>query len=160
MLLNRSLPRRASLVNFADGGARKRTKSFVLSSSSWLISGPGTGSTPAGVRRERLRVDAQRGLEGGRHVLLDDRPPFARERVAHGSRSERGGMNLDLITASAGRVFVTLAARRGVEQRTEPRLRREYAVEDSLAALEPVKLLAGEAPQRIARFDRLVACRH
>src|SRR2546427_4416418 len=40
---------RPSLPSFNGvGGARKRTKSSVKSSCSWLISGSGAGSTPAG----------------------------------------------------------------------------------------------------------------
>src|SRR5437879_4221774 len=45
----RSRPCRPSLPSFNGvGGARKRTKSSVKSSCSWLISGSGAGSKPAG----------------------------------------------------------------------------------------------------------------
>ena len=70
-------------------------------------------------------------------------------------------MHLDLITARAGSgVFVTFPARVGVEQRPEPGLGREHAVEGDFAAAEALQLLTAQAPQRISRFDWLFARRH
>ena len=113
--------------------------------------------TGRGGWRERLAVDAERLLEGGRRVLLHHRSAFVHQRIA-GRGVERGGVHLDLVTAPARRrIFVALAAAGRVEEWPESGLGREDAVEDDLAAGEAVALLARETGHRVARLDHLRA---
>src|SRR2546426_2033405 len=107
--------------------------------------------------RERLRVDPERLLEGGDGVLLDHEPAFLHQRIAHAA-AERRGVHLHLVAKPAlRRVLVALAAARRVEERAEPRLRGEGAVEDDLAARESVALRSGQPTHGVAGLERLLA---
>src|SRR5207245_5765531 len=109
--------------------------------------------------RERLLIDPQRLLQGGRRVLLDDESALLDQRVAHPG-AEGGGVHLDLVAAAPRlRILVALAAAGRVEERAEPRLGLEGAVEDRLPPGEAVALLARQPAQRIAGPDRPVAGR-
>ena len=120
--------------------------------------GRGPHAAPARILRERLRVDAECGLQGGRGLPLDHGAALGGERVAHGAGAERRGVHFHLVAAPArGRVFVTLTAAGGVEQGPEARRRREHAVEHDTAAVEAILLLAAEAAERVPGIDGLVA---
>src|SRR5256885_2390340 len=119
--------------------------------------GRGAVGAGRGGRRERLAVDAERLLEGGRGVLLHHRSTFLDQRVA-GRRVERGGVDLDFVSAPARRrVLVALAAPGGVEERPETGRGGERAVEDDLAPGEAVTLLPREAGHGVARLHHLRA---
>ena len=63
-------------------------------------------------------------------------------------------MELHVIAeAAGGRLLVTLAAGRLVEERAQPGLGLEGAVEDDAAAVERVALGAGESADRIAGVE-------
>src|SRR6184192_1062876 len=119
--------------------------------------GRGPVGAGRGGRRERLAVDAERLLEGGRGVLLHHRSALLHQRIA-GRCVERGSVHLDLVTATAGRrIFVALSAASRVEQWPESGLGCEDAVEDGLAAGETGALLAREAGDRVAWLHHLRA---
>ena len=110
------------------------------------------------VLRERLRVDAECGLQGGRDLQLDHGTALAREWVACGAGVERRRVHFHFVAAAArDRLFVALPAPGGVEQGPEALLRREQAVEDDAAAAEAVLLCAAQATERVAGIDGLVA---
>src|SRR5205814_1403227 len=87
-----------------------------------------------GLGGNRLRGDAEGGEQGRSHLLLDDGAADAAEVVAPGVEVP-GGVKLDVLAALRGvvgasaachRLLVTGPAAGGVEQRSEPLLRREH----------------------------------
>src|SRR3989442_6363028 len=121
-----------------------------------------------GARRHRLFVDPERIMERRWDVLLHDRPTLIGELVAttlgragdvrtvpRTARQERRRVHLALVAETAGRrLFVTLAARGGVEQRYEAGLRGELPLEHFLAAIEPGPFGALQPGQGVAGLRR------
>jgi len=90
--------------------------------------------------RNRLAIDAERRMQCRRDVILEDESALSHELVAltaNGIRMERCGVALDLVTRPARNgILVTFLAPVRIEQRPEPLLRREDAVEHDAAAVE------------------------
>src|SRR5207244_9566185 len=91
-------------------------------------------------RRARLAVDAERGVQGRGHAVLEHWPALVGELVAHGARPLRvkhRRMVLDFIAVRTGDgIFMTLPTAARIEQGAETDLRREGAVEHRATAVE------------------------
>src|SRR5205807_846948 len=98
-------------------------------------------------------IDPQGLLQRRRGVQLDDEPPFLDQRIAHGVL-ERCRVHLDFVAGTAlRRILMALTAAGRVEQRAEPRLRGEVAVEYDLPLGEAIPLRAVQAAERIAGLE-------
>ena len=84
------------------------------------------------------------------HRLLNDWPADGAQVAAHRALQLRR-VDLDLVAHAAGNgILVAFGATRGIEQRAQPRFRRELGGEDDAAAVEEPAFVSFEARQRPA----------
>ncbi len=109
------------------------------------------------LRRNRLRIDPQRGLERWGDRKLEDRSAPVRQRVAEAVRTEHASIQLgERSAAPRHRLVVASGAALVVEERAQPCFRGEFLIEDDAALLEPIALVTGETVERVTRLRRPV----